>query len=264
VKLRQRYPAAQFLDVTGIIDSMLNNKRPEEIEVMRRNGRISAAGDKQAIAMAHPGMYEYQIEAEAAFVFRNSGAQGLAYPAIVGSGVHSNTWHYFFDRDKIAPGSIVVFDFAADLDHMTMDITRTFNIDGKFTAEQAKWYNVDLESQKASIAMLKPGNTYEQAADAGKKVFDDAGIGSQWMGFPGHFVGLATHDVMMPKGPIVAGQVVTVEPIVEFPDKHWHFRVEDTVLITANGPENLSSSIPKEMSEVEKLVGTMPAVEQVK
>ncbi len=264
VKLRERYPAAQFHDITGIMDSMRNIKRPAEIEVLRRNGRISAAGDKQAITMAHPGMYEYQIEAEAAFVFRNSGAQGLAYPAIVGAGVHANTWHYFFDRDKIAPGSIVVFDFAADLDHMTMDITRTFNIDGKFTAEQAKWYNVDLESQKASIAMLKPGNTYEQAADAGKKVFDDAGIGSQWMGFPGHFVGLATHDVMMPKGPILAGQVVTVEPIVEFPDKHWHFRVEDTVLITPNGPEVLSSGIPKEMSEVEKLVGTVPAVEPVK
>ena len=147
---------------------------------------------------------------------------------------------------------------------MTMDITRTFNIDGKFTPEQAKWYNVDLESQKATIAMLRPGNTYEQAADAGKKVFDREGVGAQWMGYPGHFVGLATHDVMLPKGPIQAGQVVTVEPIVEFPDKHWHFRVEDTILITANGPEILSSAIPKEMTEVEKLVGSLPAPAPVK
>ncbi len=165
---------------------------------------------------------------------------------------------------KIEPGSIVVFDFAADLDHMTMDITRTFNIDGKFTPEQAKWYNVDLECQKAVIDMLRPGNTYEQAADAGKKVFDREGIGSQWYGWPGHFVGLATHDVMVAKGPIQAGQVVTVEPIVEFPDKHWHFRVEDTILITPNGPEVLSSAIPKEMTDVEKLVGTLPAPEAVK
>ncbi len=264
LKLRERYPAANFRDITGAIDQMRNIKRPAEIEVMRRNGRISAAGDKQAIMMAHPGMYEYQIEAEAQYVFANSGAQGLAYPAIVGSGIHANTWHYFFNRDKIAPGSIVVFDFAADLDHMTMDITRTFNIDGKFTPEQAKWYNVDLECQEAVIDMLRVGNTYEQAAEAGKKVFDREGVGSQWYGWPGHFVGLATHDVMMPKGPIQAGQVVTVEPIVEFPDKHWHFRVEDTILITANGPEVLSSSIPKEMSDVEKLVGTLPAPETVK
>ncbi len=185
LKLHERYPAAHFRDITGAMDQMRNIKRPGEIEVLRRNGRISALGDKQAIEIAHPNMYEYQIEAEAEYVFRNAGAQGLAYPAIVGSGIHANTWHYFFDRDQIKPGSIVVFDFAADLDHMTMDITRTFNIDGKFTPEQAKWYNVDLESQKATIAMLKVGNTYEQAADAGKAVFEKAGEGAQWMGFPG-------------------------------------------------------------------------------
>jgi Xaa-Pro aminopeptidase len=69
---------------------------------------------------------------------------------------------------------------------------------------------------------------------------------------------------MLPKGPIQAGQVVTVEPIVEFPDKHWHFRVEDTILITANGPEVLSSAIPKEMADVEKLVGSQPASQAVK
>ena len=264
LKLRERYPAAHLRDITGAMDQMRNIKRPGEIEVLRRNGRISAMGDKQAIEMAHPNMFEYQIEAEAAYVFYNAGAQGVAYPAIVGSGVHANTWHYFFNRDQIKPGSIVVFDYAADLDHMTMDITRTFNIDGKFTPEQAKWYNVDLESQKAVIDMLKVGNTYEQAADAGKAVFEKAGEGAQWTGFPGHFVGLATHDVMLPKGPIQAGQVVTVEPIVEFPDKHWHFRVEDTILITANGPEILSSSIPKEMADVEKLVGTQPAPQVVK
>jgi len=264
VKLRDRYPAANFHDVTSAMDAMRNIKRPGEIEVLRRNGRISATGDKEAIAHAHPGMYEYQIEAEAAFVFRNSGAQGVAYPAIVGSGLHANTWHYFFNRGKIEPGSIVVFDYAADLDHMTMDITRTFNIDGKFTPEQAKWYNVDLECQKAVIDMLRVGNTYEQAEAAGKKVFEREGIASQWYGWPGHFVGLATHDVMLPKGPIQAGQVVTVEPIVEFPDKHWHFRVEDTILITANGPEVLSSSVPKEMGDVEKLVGSAPAPEVVK
>ena len=263
-KLSERYPAAHLRDVTGEIDAMRNIKRPPEIEVLRRNGKLSAEGDRQEIAKARPGMYEYQIEAQAEYVFRDSGAQGLAYPAIVGSGLNANTWHYFSDRDKIAPGSIVVFDFAADLDHMAMDITRTFNIDGKFTPEQAKWYAVDLECQKAVIAMLRPGNTYEQAQDAGKKVFEREGIGVQWYGFPGHFVGLATHDVMMTTGPIQAGQVVTVEPIVEFPDKHWHFRVEDTILITPSGPEVLSSGIPKEMTDVEKLVGSAASTQPMK
>jgi Xaa-Pro aminopeptidase len=255
-KLAERYPAARQKDVTPFIDDMRNIKTPQEIAVLRRNGSLSAEGIKEAIAHAHPPIYEYQIEARADYVFRNGGATGWAYPAIVSSAENINTWHYFNDRRQIQPNELVVFDFAADLDHMTMDITRTFNVSGKFTPDQARWYAVDLECQKAVIAMLKPGNTYEQASDAGKAVFEKAGEGKQWLGFPGHFVGLATHDVLLPKGPIKAGQVVTVEPIVEFPDKQMHFRVEDTILVTETGPEILSSGVPKEMADVEKLVGS--------
>ena len=255
-KLALRYPAAHQRDATSFIDAMRNIKTPQEIAVLRRNGALSAEGIKQGMAHARPMMYEYQIEAQADYVFRNGGAQGWAYPAIVGSGSNINTWHYFSDRQQIQANALIVFDFAADLDHMTMDITRTFNVSGKFTPDQAKWYAVDLESQKAVIAMLKPGNTYEQASDAGKAVFAKAGEEKQWFGFPGHFVGLATHDVLRPSGPIKAGQVVTVEPIVEFPEKQMHFRVEDTILVTDNGPEILSSGVPKELTEVEKLVGS--------
>lgn len=255
-KLAERYPAAHQRDVTPFIDAMRTFKTPQEIAVLRRNGALSAEGIKQAIAHAYPPMFEYQIEAQADYVFRNGGASGWAYPAIVSSGENINTWHYFNDRRQIQPNELVVFDFAADLDHMAMDITRTFNISGKFTPEQAKWYAVDLECQKAVIAQMKPGNTYEQAADAGKAVLEKYGEGKQWYGFPGHFVGLAVHDVLRPTGPIKAGQVVTVEPIVEFPDKQMHFRVEDTILITDTGTEILSSGVPKEMSDVEKLVGS--------
>jgi Xaa-Pro aminopeptidase len=255
-KLTERYPAAHPRDATPFIDAMRNIKTPQEIAVMRRNGALSAEGIRQAIAHSHPPMYEYQIEAQADYVFRNGGAAGWAYPAIVSSGENINTWHYMSDRRQIQPNELVVFDFAADLDHLTMDITRTFNISGQFTSEQAKWYAVDLESQKAVIAQLKLGNTYEQASDAGKAVFEKNGVGKLWYGFPGHFVGLATHDVLLPTGPIQAGQVVTVEPIVEFPEKQMHFRVEDTVLITDRGPEILSVGVPKEMREVEDLVGS--------
>ncbi len=258
-KLAERYPSAHQNDATPLIDAMRNIKTASEITVLRRNGKLSAEGIRQAIAHAHPGMFEYQIEAQADFVFRNGGAQGWAYPAIVSSGDKVNTWHYFSDRQQIPSGSLVVFDFAADLDHETMDITRTFNISGKFPPEQAKWYQADLEAQKATIALLRPGHTYEEAAAAGKAVYEKNGIGNQWsetFPFPGHFVGLATHDVLRPQGPVKAGQVVTVEPIIEFPEKHLHFRVEDTVLITEGDPEILSSGVPKEMADVEKLVGS--------
>jgi len=257
-ELTDRYPMVTIKDLTPAIDAMRNLKTPEEIAILRRVGKISAAGDRDAIAHAHPPMFQYQIEARATYYFSDHGAQGVAYPAIVGSGNDINTWHYFANRHKIEPNELVVFDFGASLDHETMDITRTFNISGKFTPEQAKWYTVDLNAQKAVIAMLTQQHTYEEAADAGKAVYAAAGIAEQWRGFPGHFVGFATHDVLRPRGPIKPGQVVTVEPIVEFSDKHQHYRVEDTILITTGAPENLSADIPKELAEVEKLVGSAP------
>jgi Xaa-Pro aminopeptidase len=246
----------KFRDLTPTIDSMRNIKTPKEIEVLRKNGKISAEGNRQAMAHARPGMWQYEIEARALYYYMSHGAQGVAYLAIVGSGENANTWHYFADREVIQPNDLVVFDFAASLDHLTMDITRTFNINGKFPPDQAKWYAVDLAAQKAVIALLRPGHTYEEADDAGKAVYDQAGIGDQWLGFPGHFVGLATHDVMATKGPVKPGQVVTVEPIIEFPAKREHYRVEDTVLITNGEPEILSAAVPKELPEVEKLIGS--------
>jgi Xaa-Pro aminopeptidase len=254
--LAERYPMAHFRDLASAIDALRNIKSADEIAVLRRLGKISAEGNRDAIAHAHPGMYQYQIEARAFFYYSDHGAQGMSYPAIVGSGDDINTWHYFSNRHKIEANQLVVFDFAGSLDHETMDITRTFNISGKFTPEQAKWYAVDLEAQKAVIALLSPGHSYEEASAAGQTVFEKAGVGNQWTGFPGHFVGFATHDVMRPAGPVRPGQVVTVEPIVEFVDKRMHYRVEDTILTTDGAPEILSSAVPKELADVEKLVGS--------
>ncbi|MGC2718757.1 MAG: aminopeptidase P N-terminal domain-containing protein [Candidatus Acidiferrales bacterium] len=254
--LQQRYPELHLRDVTPFLDAMRNIKTSEEIEVLRRIGKISAEADGDAIAHAKSGMYQFQIEARAYYEMFDKGAQGAAYPAIVSSGNDVNVIHYFADRHQIQANDLVVFDFAGSLDHLTMDITRTFNISGKFTPEQAKWYAVDLEAQKATVALLAAGHTYDEASDAGKAVFEKAGIGEQWKGFPGHFARLATHDVGSTHGPVKAGQVVTVEPYIDFPDKHMHFRVEDTVLITSGAPEVLSSAVPKEMADVEKLVGS--------
>jgi Xaa-Pro aminopeptidase len=253
--LQERYAMAHFRDLTPAIDNLRNIKSADEIAVLRRIGKISAEGNADAIAHAYPGMYQYQIEARAFFYYSDHGAQGFSYPAIVGSGSDINTIHYFSDRHKIEANELVVFDFAGSLDHETMDITRTFNISGKFTPEQAKWYAVDLDAQKSVIALLTPGHTYEEAAAAGQAVYEKAGIGDQWRGFPGHFVGFATHDVFRPSGSVKAGQVVTVEPLFEFPEKRMHYRVEDTILITDGAPENLSAAVPKELSDVEKLVG---------
>jgi len=272
VTLRQRYPQVQLHDLTPIIDRLRNVKSATEIDIMRRNGRLSAEGMRGAIARARPGMYEYQIAAQAMFNFAMAGAEGVAYPAVVASGPNVTVLHYFRNRRQVQPGDLVVFDFAADLHHLTMDITRTFNISGRFSAEQAKWYAVVLEAQSAVIEMMRPGNTYELATEAGRRVFEKYGVVDQWAAevFPGHFVGEATHDAnagpnaagrtsttwWMPSGPVTAGQVVAVEPTLTFEDKQLHIRIEDTVLITSTGPDVLTSAVPKSMDVLQALVGS--------
>jgi Xaa-Pro aminopeptidase len=268
LKLRRRYPQVEIRNVVPMIDTLRNLKTPSEIAVLRRNGKLSAEAVRDAIARAKAGMFEYEIEADAARDFLRAGAQGVAYPAIVASGPNVNVVHYFRNRRQIAKNDLVVFDFAADLDHLTMDITRTFNVGGAFSPEQAKWYGVDLEAQLAIIELLKPGHTYEEAADAGRSVYDRYGIVDQWDGFPGHFVGEATHDVALParadsspgkywgpSGPVMPGQVVTVEPIIAFPNKDLHLRIEDTILITDDGNEVLTSAVPKTLVDIQSLVG---------
>jgi len=271
-KLRARFPQMQFHDVAPVIDRMRNLKTPAEIEILRRNGRLSADGIRTAIARARPGMYEYQLAAHATFSFTMAGAEGVAYPAVVASGPNAIALHYFSNRRQMEADDLVVFDFAADLHHLAMDITRTFNVSGRFSPEQAKWYAVVFEAQTALIDMLRPGNTYEQAIEAGRRVFERSGVLDQWAAgeFPGHFVGESTHDVngppnavgrastiwWAPTGPVIAGQVVAVEPTITFEDKHLHIRIEDTVLITPSGPEVLTSGVPKTIDAVQALVGS--------
>ena len=122
--LAERYPMAHLRDATPVIDDLRNIKSAEEIAVLRRVGKLSAAGDREAIAHARPSVYQYQLEAIAHFYFYSHGAQGVAYPAIVGSGGDINIWHYFSNRHPIEPNELVVFDYAASLDHETMDVTR--------------------------------------------------------------------------------------------------------------------------------------------
>lgn len=139
---------AQYSDAVAINDlggPQEFVRRRQELAKQLKTGYLILFARMVLPEAAHPSVLEYQIEPRADYVFRDGGAEGWAYPAIVSSGDNINTWHYFNDRCQIQSNELVVFDFAADLHHMAMDITRTFNVSGKFTPEQAKWYAVDPE-----------------------------------------------------------------------------------------------------------------------
>jgi Xaa-Pro aminopeptidase len=253
-KLRSRYPQAELKDITPAVDALRAIKTPEEIEILRRNGRLSAEGVRQAMLATKPGVFEYELEAAALGVVLKGGARGASYASIVGSGPNTCTYHYDENSRRTAAGDLVLMDFGADLDHMTMDITRTWPASGKFTEEQKAVYRTVLEVEKACIEAYKPGATPRDVDDHVAAVLKAKGLDPRGLrgGF-GHGVGLAVHDVAL--GPTLKeGMVFAIEPALYYPEKALGIRVEDTVLITRDGCEVLTRDVPKEIEDIEKLL----------
>ena len=253
-ELRRRYPHFELRDVSPAIDALRVIKSAREIEVLRRNGQASAEGIRRAIALTKAGRFEYELEAEARYVFAKNGAEMDAYPAIVGSGPNVNTWHYNRNDRALQEGDLVVMDYGASFGYETMDITRTWPVSGRFDELQERAYRADLEAQKAIIAAMRPGATRAQTREICRKIFEKWGFGDQRPGSAGHFVGLSTHDVGDANEPFRPGMVIAVEPIIEIKEKRIHIRIEDTVLITEGEPEILSKGVPKEVDELLALI----------
>lgn len=254
-KLKERYPVFEFKDIVPFIDAMRMIKSQEEIEILRRNGKISAEGVKQAMLATAAGIYEYEIEAAAMHVILKNGAKGAAYPPIVGSGPNTCIWHYSQNSRKVEEGDLVLMDFGADLDYLCMDITRTWPASGKFTPEQREVYNIVLEVQKACIEAYRPGVTAMDVQNHVSEVMKKKGLDSRGLrgGF-GHHVGMGVHDVGIGGVPLQEGMVFAIEPALYYPEKKIGIRIEDTVLITKDGCEVLTRDVPKEIDEIEKLL----------
>jgi Xaa-Pro aminopeptidase len=249
---RSQFPGLQVRDVTSYIDRMRTIKSPREIEIMRLNGRISAEAFRRAILATRVNGFEYEIEAEATYWMFRNGIQGNSFPPIVGSGPNVNIWHYQNNGRQYKDGDLVVMDYGGALDYLGIDITRTWPVAGKFDDDQLKAYQCALEAQKAIIAAMKVGVTRQQTREIGNAIYAK-------YGFPGgagagHFVGMSVHDVGISGPAFAPGMTIAVEPIVEDASKQLHVRIEDTVLITEQGPEILTSGVPKEIDAVLALV----------
>jgi len=255
-RLHHLYPSAHFEDVTPLIDSLRMIKSSEEIAVLRRNGQISAEAVKRAMLATRPAAYEYELEAAVMEVILRHGCRGPAYTPIIGSGPNTCIMHYDRNDRRMQAGELVLMDFGGDLNYLTMDITRTWPVSGKFTAEQKKIYRTVLEVEKACIEAFKPGVTSRDVEDYVARRMKEKGIDAMGLrGGLGHLVGMSVHDVQTSPGPLVLkeGMVMAIEPALYFPDKNLGIRIEDTVLITKDGCEVLTADVPKEIEEIEAL-----------
>jgi len=253
--LKERFPHYRLEDITPHVDALRMIKSPREIDALKRNGWVSAEAHIQAIGVTRVGGWEYEIEAAATNVMLQHGAEGAGYPAIVGAGPNSNVWHYQANSRQLREGDIIVMDYGASMGYLTMDITRTWPASGEFTELQERAYRCVLEAEKAIIAAMKPGVTRQETQAIAEEIFRRWGFPNQFPGGAGHFVGMSVHDVGDYSAPLQAGMVIAVEPIIDIPEEDLHIRIEDTVLVTADGPVVLSAHVPKEVDEILALVG---------
>ncbi len=284
---RRGMSAPQVIIDTGtIIHEMRLFKSEEEIEFMQRAADIASEGHIEAMRKARPGMKEYEIEALVEYVFRKNGASAPAYTSIVGSGVNATVLHYINNDGTLADGDLLLIDAGAEYRGYASDITRTFPINGRFTAAQRDIYDLVLKTQMACVERVRPGASVDELknysielltegmAQLGllkgepKKLIEEEKYKQFYMHGLGHFLGLDVHDVGRYQikdeaRRLEPGMVMTVEPGLyiapgtkDIPEKYLGIgvRIEDDVLVTADGNRVLSSKAPKQVEEIEELM----------
>jgi Xaa-Pro aminopeptidase len=242
-------------DCSQQIGELRRVKQPEEIAAMRRAGRAGALAMAEAIRSTSAGLGEWELDGLMSWIHLRAGAAGPAYHAIVGSGANSLVLHYGASNRRMNDGEVVLIDYAPEVDHYTSDITRTWPVNGRFSARQAELYAAVLESQAAGIAAVKPGATIEDVSKACAKVFEQKGLGKLERHGPCHYIGLEVHDDADYSTPFVAGVCFTVEPGLYEESTGIGIRIEDVVCVTAEGCEVLSRDVPKDRAAMEQLVG---------
>lgn len=229
-------------------------KTPEELDALRRAGRSGGLAMREAMRSCRPGLGEWELDALLSWIQARHGAEGPAYAAIVGSGENSLVLHYNFSARRMRAGEVVLIDFGPQVDHYVTDITRTFPVDGRFTERQAELYDVTLAAQEAGIAAVRPGATFADVELACKKVIDEAGLTHLMRHGATHYVGMEVHDPGSRREAFVPGVVFTIEPGLYEPETGIGIRIEDVVVVTADGAEVITDQAPKRRDEIEAVM----------
>lgn len=246
----------------GVMGMLRLVKDADELRRLRRASEISAQAHREAMKQTRAGMWEYEVEALVEYTFRRLGAERVGYPSIVGSGMNSTILHYDLSRRQSQAGDLLLIDAAGEWGYFTADITRTFPVSGKFTPRQKAIYELVLGTQQAAMDAVKPGITIAEVQTIARNYMKEH---SGDLCAPGdclkyfihglsHWVGMDVHDVGPYFVPLRAGMTFTIEPGIYIPQESLGARVEDVILVTETGHENLSKSAPRSVADIEKLM----------
>jgi len=284
---RQGIVAPQaIVDVGVVLHEIRLIKNDVEIQIMQRAADIAAEAHIEAMKQTRPGMNEYEIEALIEYLFRKNGASAPAYNSIIGGGVNATILHYVCNDAPLHDGDLLLLDAGAEYKGYASDITRTFPVNGRFTQPQRDIYDLVLETEISCVNRARPGISLEELKTHSielltegmvrlgllqgdvKKLIEEGKYKQFYMHGIGHYLGMDVHDVGLyhmndePRK-LEAGMIVTIEPGLyiapnteNVPDKYLGIgvRIEDDVLITADGNRVLTSKVPKQAEEIEALM----------
>lgn len=289
MRLRSRagvIPPSEIVDPRAIVHEMRLFKDADEIEIMRRAAAITLAAHRATAPGASAGRFEYELEAMLEYHFRRRGASGPAYGTIVGGGANATVLHYVSNAARLREGDLVLIDAGCELEGYASDVTRTYPVGGHFEGPGAAIYEIVLDAQEAAIRAARPGATLEDLHSSAVRrltegmvslgllagevdgLIESGAYKTYYMHRTSHWLGLDVHDVgvySVDGRPRVLepGMVFTVEPglYVRADDEKADprlqgigVRIEDNLVITADGHENLTAAIAKRPRDVEAWV----------
>jgi Xaa-Pro aminopeptidase len=255
--VQERFPQMEVRDCSQMIWDLRTIKSPAEIEVLRKAGKIAVKAHNAMIRATRPGMYEYELAALYEYMVKKEGAQDLAYYMIICSGENHPYLHYYKHDRLLEDGDFLVIDVGPDLGYYDIDITVSYPVNGKFTPRQKEVYEACNAVHEACMQVYRPGLTRDQCRLEVQEILEKQGFDltkdyfKRMRGSFGHYVGMAVHDVGGGPSVLKPGMVFANEPLCVFPDENLGVRVEDTILITEDGCENLTVGIPRTVKEIE-------------
>ena len=252
---------------------------PEEIEILKKAIAVSVQGQLEVMKAINDSMTERELQGIHEFVHKTYGASEVGYPSIVGAGNNACILHYTANNKTEIKGELVLMDVGAEFQYYTADITRTIPASGVFNAQQKALYQIVFEAQKAGIEAAKIGNSFQSIYAASSQIIKkgllDLGISEEPEDFRKYFphgvthhIGLDVHDWGEYKD-LKENMVITIEPGIYIPagsdcnPKWWDIgiRIEDDILVSTDGPINLSMDLPRYWKDIEEIIALPSALD---
>jgi len=274
LELKERFPSHQYERSAPLLMELRKKKSDTEVALIKKAGEITGKAFTRVLKVLKPGEHEYKIQAEIEYAFAINGANGNAYKPIIASGASACVLHYV-DNDKMCnDGDLLLMDFGAEYANYAADITRTIPVNGKFTPRQKDCYEAVLRIHDKAVQLLVPGTTIDAFNNEVNKLMEEEMIGlglfskkdvqqqdpkrplfmKYFMHGTSHPIGLDVHDVGSKYDPLEAGMVLTCEPGLYIREENCGIRIENNILVTKDGPVNLTESIPVTVEEIEDLM----------